>query len=138
MFDPPSFDAVLTARPQGFVNMHKLCDYPDETQRAPNSSALHQQACEAFRFAQILEAGGMIFSERCEPADEAEYAGLVRFSPLAEIGSRALAWWGEGGGHARDTLERAERFAERFAPSAIFRRAGLEQLQHRVRHACTG
>jgi len=119
--------------------MHKTCGEEEEWAPPPVTGRVGQhQACEAFRFAQILEAGGMIFSERCEPADEAEYAGLVRFSPLAEIGSRALAWWGEGGGHARDTLERAERFAERFAPSAIFRRAGLEQLQHRVRHACTG
>ena len=103
-----------------FLNVHKAC----------NSSATSSNAaCESFRLAPLLSAGAMVFSEHCHESDEREYAGLVHFGQVKTLGGAAVAAWrGQTAADRMGPRERAAAFAERFAPAAIFERAGVTAM----------
>ena len=117
------WDAIVSEHTL-FLNVHKVCDWAlplggREPIRASNAS------CESFRLAALLSAGADVFSEHCHPADEQDYEGLVRFLPMETLSSAVVKAWREGAGGASSAERRARLFAERFAPAAIFERAGL-------------
>ena len=96
-----------------FVNLHKDCGEAN-------------RPAEAVRFSLLLSAGARIVSERADEADERQFAGFVTFAALPQLGSavtRALAEQATEPNGASEA--RAAAFRERFAPAAIFARAGL-------------
>ena len=82
------------------------------------------RSCNTLRFANLLAAGALIFSEPCHPADEHLYRGLVEFVPIGRLPQAVVEAW-----HNRRRLpsarHRSEQFARRLAPAGIFERAGL-------------
>lgn len=107
------------------LNVHKACEFG---LTLSDPSAALNVSCESFRIATLLSAGADVYSERCHPTDEQEYEGLVRFLPIEKLSASVLDAWrsdplGElAGARAR---ERVKLFARRFAPAALFERAGL-------------
>jgi hypothetical protein len=131
-FDDRSWDAALQ-QTSTFLNVHKACN---------GSATASNAACESFRLSPLLSAGAHVFSEHCHEADEEEYDGLVHFARVTDIGDATRALWRSTGPSPR---QRAAIFAERFAPSSIFQRAGLFETlaefrasRHRRRHSGTG
>ena len=108
-------------RSSTFLNVHKACAINSSTSAA---------ACESFRLAPLLSAGAIVFSEHCHRDDEHEYAGLVHFAPVPELGPAVVATWQHEapGGLILGASERAALFARRFAPAVIFERAGVTDL----------
>ena len=105
-----------------FLNVHKVCDWGlNDVEPAASSNA----SCESFRIAALLSSGAEVFSERCHRADEIEYGDLVRFLPMENLTDAVMAAWRAQATREAATRERVRRFAERFAPAAIFERAGL-------------
>ena len=94
-----------------FLNLHKDC------------GDSHNPV--TFRVAKLLNAEGLVLSERCHPRDEAEYAGMVLFvNDTASIVSTHTQLVQSGSWRAR-AQEAAARFQQRFQPRAIFERAGI-------------
>jgi hypothetical protein len=100
-----------------FVNLHKDCGEAD-------------RPAEAVRFSALLSAGRRIISERANPADEKQFSGLVTFVELSQMGKAVASALAEDAleGEAAAKLRAAE-YRQRFAPAAIFERAGLH-LSH--------
>jgi hypothetical protein len=105
-----------------FLNIHKSCG----DARSP---------LESFRLGKILNAGGIIISERAHPEDEKAYDGLVTFANVtgrANVTGIATAYWHVANltSAERATLasERQRMFRDRFAPRRIFARAGIYEL----------
>ena len=115
----------VVGRHRYFLNVHKACEW-GLTMSDPVAAL--NVSCESFRLAALLSAGADVFSERCHPSDEQEYDGLVRFLPIESIASSVLAAHQadpRGELAATRASERLKLFAQRFAPAAIFERAGL-------------
>ena len=142
--DARSWDTLVGGN-RYFLNVHKICDWAtNDVDPFASSNA----SCESFRLASLLSAGAEVFSEHCHPADEAEYRGLVRFLPIANISDEVMAAWraanrsststsriADGGADQASTDQgpssaetRAREFSTRFAPAAIFDRAGITKL----------
>ena len=100
--------AAVLGRYDIYLNVHKNCASGGPV---------------TFRNALLLSAGKLILSDRAHPRDEAEFAGMVQFVPLADIGAAYR--------RLRTHDVRAERqrahalFQERFQPRDIFQRAGI-------------
>lgn len=113
-----------------FISVHKYCAAADVTRgrgsagsnvSAPKFSA----AAEMFRFAPLLSAGGLLFSERAHAADEIELAPFVHFAGVTKLAVAVLEEATRTSLSTAAVRRRAEAFAQRFSPEAIFRRAGL-------------
>lgn len=98
----------LMRRYDVFLNLHKGC-----ATRGPVT----------FRNAVLLNAAKLVLSERAHPADEREYEGMLTFAEQPAIVAayeRLLA------SDVRAARYRAHAiFARRFAPRALFERAGI-------------
>ena len=105
-----------------FLNLHKACEWGVDFRDPIHAS---NASCESFRLADLLASGGSVFSEHCHPADEEEYAGLVHFLPTSSLSAAVLDTWHRGKSTLADARQRRASFALRFAPAAIFERAGL-------------
>jgi len=106
------------------LNVHKACEWG----LAESEPTVSNSSCESFRLAALLSAGAEVFSERCHAADEKEYEGFVRFLPIPEMAAAVMGSWRAAqpsGPGVPSSRERADQFARRFAPAAIFERAGL-------------
>ena len=119
-----AWDKVV-GRQRYYLNVHKACSWglTNSEPVAPSNAS-----CESFRLASLLSAGAEVFSEHCHPADEAAYEGFVRFLPIDDVPAAVYsAWRAAQSSSSRDqgAKARAEHFARRFAPAAIFERAGL-------------
>jgi hypothetical protein len=107
VWNESAFDALMGTS-EVFLNLHKLC-----RKRHPVT----------FRNAVLLNAQKLIVSERAHCRDEAEYEGMIHFADfdaLPALYERLVAsdW--------RSAQRLAhERFATRFAPEALFRRAAI-------------
>ena len=134
--DDGSWDNVVASN-RYFINMHKVCDW---AMHASEPTASSNASCESFRLASLLSAGAEVFSEHCHPADEEEYEGLVRFLPMQNLSDEVVATWRANGRRATHAAarERARRFAVRFAPAAIFERAGITEMLLAHRSAAAG
>ena len=113
-----------------FISVHKYCAAPDVTpgrgSAGSNVSApKFSVPAEMFRFAPLLSAGGLLFSERAHAADEIELAPFVHFSAVTKLAVAVLEEAARTSLSTAAVRRRAEAFAERFSPEAIFRRAGL-------------
>ena len=113
-------DKVL-ARANVFVNLHKEC-----TER-------HNPI--TFRVPKLLNAGRLVLSERAHPADEREWAGIVSFyDNITALAAAFLQLVDDDGANGWEPRARAANaaFRERFAPGAVFRRAGIidDLLRH--------
>lgn len=103
-----------------FLNIHKGCGDP------------HNPV--TFRVTKILNAGGIIVSERAHPLDEEAYAGLVSFvnitqSNLSGIAREYLRIASLSASERAELADERQRsFRQRFSPSGIFERAGLYEL----------
>lgn len=100
--------AELASSAQLFLNLHKHCG-----SRHPVT----------FRNSVLLNAHKSILSERAHCRDEREYRGMITFSSIRDLPATyqnlLRSDW-------RATQRAAYRsFAQRFAPSALFQRAGV-------------
>ena len=108
-YDEASFDRQLQAG-ETYFSVHKHC----------NLTAVSSfMACESFRFAPLLSAGALVFSEHCHPEDERAYEGLVQFATISELGWQVDGEWRRLQSTAP---QRAAIFAQRFAPASILTR----------------
>ena len=128
LFDDNRMNGELT-RSSSYLNVHKACN---------GSALVSNAACESFRFAPLLSAGAEIFSEHCHSADEREYEGLIKFGQVGELAAAAAVSWRSS--DVSTARARAHAFKERFAPSAIFERAGITAMlsDHRARWRAVG
>ncbi|KAL1523398.1 hypothetical protein AB1Y20_018340 [Prymnesium parvum] len=108
-----AFAALFSRGVTVVVNVHKRCLQEERT-----------QPFEAVRAAQVLSAGGILVSQRAHPRDEAAYAGLVDFHPLAQL-PRAIEQLLATPHLSRLAASRAREFALRFAPAASFHAAAV-------------
>ena len=118
--------ARLLKRHDVFLNVHKGCGDP------------HNPV--TFRVSKILNAGGLIISERAFPKDEREYEGLVTFVNVTidnmthnfNMTAVTNEFWRTAAMSAAERAALAERrqqaFAKRFAPERLFERAGIYDL----------
>ena len=91
-----------------FLNLHKFCG-----ERHPVT----------FRNAVLLNEGKLLLSERAHCQDELEYDGMISFH---DVGSLPSAYEAILASDWRTTQAAARRrFASRFAPPALFRRAAI-------------
>jgi hypothetical protein len=102
-----------------FLNIHKGCD--------PHNPI-------TFRVTKILNAGGLVISERAYPKDENAYAGLLTFANITRdnltgiaIAYRQIANLSSAERKAL-AAERHRIFGDRFAPARIFKRAAIYEL----------
>lgn len=108
-----SLDTLLRSG-AAFLNVHKACNL---------SATSSVASCEAFRFSPLLSAGAAVFSEHCHPGDEEQYEDLVTFLPIKKLGAAVVDYWRDESPNAMQ--QRTNLFATRFAPAAIFERAGI-------------
>lgn len=80
--------------------------------------------CHSFRFAPLLSSGGVVLSERCHAADEAEWRGRVTFAAVGELPGAFLGLWRRRA-ELPSARQRAAAFAADFAPDRLFERAGV-------------
>ena len=114
------------ARHSTYLNLHKACGWAASVGHEHEPSDGPTAGCESFRLAELLASGANVFSEHCYPADEKEYEGLVQFLPIEAIAPAVFATWQQDPAAERArAIERRRLFAKRFAPAAIFERAGL-------------
>lgn len=76
----------------------------------------------AFRLSTLLSAGKRVLSQRGNAADEAEYAGIVRFAALSQMVASYEAVLREG---REERLRASRAFRSRFAPQRLMARAGV-------------
>ena len=118
-----------SAQPVVYVNVHKQCNTTTTSSFA---------ACETFRFSLILSSGADVVSDHCHSLDEALYDGFVNYMSVMDMpkaaGSIARQQHADG---PRRALARASEFATRFAPLALFERAGLVTLFARSNQTAT-
>lgn len=119
-FDESSFKGVMSQY-LFFLNLHKTC-------------GLENVQADAVRISKLLAYGGLVVSERSYARDEFEYENTTSFVSIARIGEelarlRSLS----AADLARLQAQRVSTFRQRFAPSEIFRRAGIytDLLTHR-------
>jgi hypothetical protein len=103
-----------------FLNIHKGCGDP------------HNPI--TFRVTKILNAGGLVISERAYPKDENAYAGLLTFANITRdnltgiaVAYRQIANLSSAERKAL-AAERHRIFGDRFAPARIFKRAAIYEL----------
>ena len=126
LHDESSWDEAIS-RYGFFISVHKDCAAADRrgstgsNVSAPKFSA----AAEMFRFAPLLSAGGLLFSERAHAADEMELAPFVHFAAVPKLAAAVLEEAARTSLSTAAVWQRAEAYAQRFSPEAIFRRAGL-------------
>ena len=103
-----------------FLNLHKECG---RLRTRPYPPA------ESFRFAMLLQVGGLIISERCSPEDEQMYDGLVDFVDHTNIG-RAFDRLIQMNQEERQQLAdaRAVQFRRQFSPRFLFEQADIPDL----------
>ena len=103
-------------RVDAFLNLHKKCNAP-------------AQALESFRVSRLLSSSALVVSERACAADEREFEGLADFAAAAHLADVYLGIANKSRAE-REAIagERAARFATRFAPEALLRRAGVDAL----------
>jgi len=105
-----------------FVSVHKMCT----TNASAAATPAVRGAAETFRFAPLLSAGGLVFSERVHAADEAELAPFVRFAPVEGLARLVLAEAARNDSLSAAAVQRrADAYARSFNAEAIFQRAGL-------------
>jgi len=114
-----AYEALLK-RHDIFLNIHNYC--------------MDGHNPVTFRVARLLNARGIVISERCHPKDEIEFDGIVTFvnttvswpAALAAAYNRTAAM----PAHERTSLaaRRHRLWTKRFAPATIFERAGLYEL----------
>ena len=114
-FDEEHLGAALQ-RSGAFLNLHKRCDSP-------------AQPLESFRVSRLLSSSALVVSERACAADEREFEGLADFAAAARLADAYLGLANKSRAE-REAIagERAARFATRFAPEALLRRAGVDAL----------
>ena len=114
-FDEEHLGAALQ-RSGAFLNLHKKCDSP-------------AQPLESFRVSRLLSSSALVVSERACAADEREFEGLADFAAAARLAEAYLGLANKSRAE-REAIagERAARFATRFAPEALLRRAGVDAL----------
>ena len=118
--------SATMARHSTYLNLHKACGWAASVGHEHEPSDGPTAGCESFRLAELLASGANVFSEHCYPADEKEYEGLVQFLPIEAIAPAVFATWQQDPAAERArAIERRRLFAKRFAPAAIFERAGL-------------
>ena len=130
-----------------FLNVDKACNRSGERWKptpavwADNShvATSYSRSCNTFRFSALLSAGARVFSERCHPADEHFYKGLVEFASIDQIPKAVLTAWRSSRNSAHADDEASKRIAEfdkLFSPSRILERAGVFDAirQHRATH----
>lgn len=112
-FGEEAFGQRLSQRATVCVNLHKKCGA--------------RAALEAVRVAQVMSFGDcLVLSERAHALDESSYEGIVRFADNVSDIAAAFARLVEDGGRWRsEAAAAAHRFRRTFAPTAIFRRAGV-------------
>ena len=124
-----------------------MCALPAPTVSSTfvSSQNLHK-GCEAsgstpvtFRVPRILSTppGKVVISERCNPRDEAEFAGLVHFMPTHEVPS-AFQRLCTNPGWRTPAQAAHRRFRETFAPRVLFERAGIYDELERLRRGLSG
>ena len=109
-----------------FINLHKSV-VQGSANWAPICGDSHNPA--TFRFAKLLNVGAILISERCYPADEAEFHGLVSFVDFDSIGNEFARL------RDMDVSERMAmahhrrvKFFGRFDPALIMKRAGIASM----------
>ena len=77
----------------------------------------------------LLSSSALVVSERACAADEREFEGLADFAAAAHLADVYLGVANKSRAE-REAIagERAARFATRFAPEALLRRAGVDVL----------
>ena len=100
-------------------------------QRSGAFLSLHKKATplESFRVSRLLSSAALVVSERACAADEREFEGLADFAAAAHLADVYLGLANKSRAE-REAIagERAARFATRFAPEALLRRAGVDAL----------
>jgi hypothetical protein len=98
-----------------FVHLPKACET-----RAPVTAA---------RMSQLLSSEAFVISMNAYPKDEAEFEGLVTFVPLEKMHEAYVNISSLSAEERRVHASKMRRaYAERFAPSTIFERAGVYNL----------
>lgn len=118
-----SFQSLLEDATRGlplWLNVHKGCGGED-------AAKWHDLKPITWRNPKLLNAGGLIISERCDPADEAEFDGMMSFVDGME-GVRD-EFERLRGLHAEQRAQlawtRREAFRQKFDVPSIFDRAGV-------------
>ena len=107
VWNASAFDHLM-AHAEIFLNLHKFCNT-----RQPVT----------FRCAVLLNQRKLLLSEHAHCLDEREYAGMMTFVGVDEL---AAAYEGLVASDWRRLQRQAhERFAQRFAPKALFTRAAV-------------
>ena len=91
------------------------------TQVAPAATGL-----DTFRVVQLLRHRAFVIGHRTNPRDEQEFAGIMSFVRVDDIAAELVRFRAMSlEERARIVEERCSRFRQRFAPHAIFERAGV-------------
>ncbi|GAB5371372.1 hypothetical protein AAMO2058_001574100 [Amorphochlora amoebiformis] len=118
LFSAPQLKSFLKRSGGLYLNIHKECLHEQEN-----------QSCEGVRFATLLSAKGLVFSQPCSSVDQAEYEGLIDFLDIHRMGHRIQQIINVPVHERQEIADmRARMFKERFDAFRIFTMNGVRTL----------
>jgi len=104
-----------------WLNLHKACG--EDLQNANGNPALEP------RITKLLNSQRPVVSQPCYPKDQAEFEGMLDFLPLEAIQDKYYELHQlPAVNRTKLAKERHAKFAEKFAPAALFHRAEIYEL----------